>query len=120
MHPLRPPGEKDTKDSMIPTTCFCDEDQGAGYTFSDEHGDCDVCRGYSCGHCKEMCEWCGGHYEGLLDWCNCTYARSIMAKWAEGDFSAVLCKCCKEEIIQGLATFVTEREWSFPTHWMLK
>jgi hypothetical protein len=23
--------------------CYCDEDQGAGYTYSDEHGDCDVC-----------------------------------------------------------------------------
>ena len=23
--------------------CYCDEDQGAGYTFSDEHGDCDYC-----------------------------------------------------------------------------
>lgn len=23
--------------------CYCDEDQGAGYTYSDEHGDCDNC-----------------------------------------------------------------------------
>ena len=26
-----------------PEGCYCDEDQGAGYTYSDEHGDCDVC-----------------------------------------------------------------------------
>jgi len=26
-----------------PANCYCDEDQGAGYTYSDEHGDCDVC-----------------------------------------------------------------------------
>lgn len=25
------------------TECYCDEDQGAGYTFSDKHGACDVC-----------------------------------------------------------------------------
>ena len=23
--------------------CYCDEDQGAGYTYNDEHGDCDNC-----------------------------------------------------------------------------
>ncbi len=23
--------------------CYCNEDQGAGYTFNDEHGPCDAC-----------------------------------------------------------------------------
>lgn len=27
------------------TECYCNEDQGAGYTFEDEHGPCDVCLG---------------------------------------------------------------------------
>ena len=27
----------------IPEGCYCYEDQGAGYTYSDEHGECDVC-----------------------------------------------------------------------------
>lgn len=26
-----------------PYGCYCDEDQGAGYTFHDEHGYCNVC-----------------------------------------------------------------------------
>lgn len=25
------------------TNCYCNEDQGAGYTYNDEHGPCDVC-----------------------------------------------------------------------------
>lgn len=28
---------------MEVSDCCCDEDQGAGYTYSDEHGDCDNC-----------------------------------------------------------------------------
>ncbi len=35
--------------------CYCDEDQGAGYTYSDEHGDCDECEGevFYCPKCRE-------------------------------------------------------------------
>ena len=25
--------------------CYCDEDQGYGYTFSDEYGSCEFCQG---------------------------------------------------------------------------
>jgi hypothetical protein len=25
--------------------CYCNEDQGAGYTYQDEHGDCVFCEG---------------------------------------------------------------------------
>ena len=31
------------KDSLSKTECYCEEDQGSGYTYSDEHGECDVC-----------------------------------------------------------------------------
>lgn len=26
--------------------CYCEEDQGNGYTFSDEYGECDFCLGF--------------------------------------------------------------------------
>lgn len=26
-------------------SCYCDEDQGCGYTFSDEYGPCEFCSG---------------------------------------------------------------------------
>ena len=29
-----------------PTRCYCEDVDGAGYTFSDEHGDCNFCRGW--------------------------------------------------------------------------
>lgn len=29
----------------MPLGCYCDEDVGGGYTYSDEHGDCDYCIG---------------------------------------------------------------------------
>ena len=29
----------------IHENCYCNEDQGAGYTYSDEYGDCDYCLG---------------------------------------------------------------------------
>ena len=25
------------------TNCYCNENQGGGYTYNDEHGDCDNC-----------------------------------------------------------------------------
>ena len=28
---------------MCDDKCYCDEDQGAGYTYQDEHGDCEYC-----------------------------------------------------------------------------
>jgi hypothetical protein len=27
----------------VSDNCYCLEDQGAGYTYDDEHGNCDVC-----------------------------------------------------------------------------
>lgn len=30
---------------IMPKTCICDEDQGAGYTYQDEYGDCPFCTG---------------------------------------------------------------------------
>ena len=27
----------------MPTECYCDADQGCGYTFNDEYGPCDYC-----------------------------------------------------------------------------
>ena len=27
----------------MPTKCFCNTDCGGGYTFNDEHGECDYC-----------------------------------------------------------------------------
>ena len=43
--------------------CYCDEDQGAGYTYSDEHGDCEVCRQELVDNCNidnppTDCHWC--------------------------------------------------------------
>lgn len=31
------------EDSGKSDSCYCDEDQGGGYTYSDEHGSCDFC-----------------------------------------------------------------------------
>ena len=35
--------------------CYCEEDQGGGYTYSDEHGDCDNCEEVlgECPTCKK-------------------------------------------------------------------
>ncbi len=30
-------------DNEKPKDCYCDKDQGAGYTYSYEHGECDIC-----------------------------------------------------------------------------
>lgn len=34
-------------DMLNKKDCYCNEDQGAGYTYSDEHGNCDVCNNSS-------------------------------------------------------------------------
>lgn len=36
--------EEETKHDVI-TECICNEDQGAGYTYRDEYGDCNFCEG---------------------------------------------------------------------------
>jgi len=49
--------------------CYCGEDQGAGYTYEDEHGPCEVCRLEIVDNCKienpptdhtvvNGCHWC--------------------------------------------------------------
>ena len=47
-----------------PEGCYCDEDQGAGYSYIDEHAECDVCldTSFECPECngvitieKEVC-----------------------------------------------------------------
>ncbi len=34
---------EEVKRDNRPADCYCQEDQGAGYTFHDEHGDCNSC-----------------------------------------------------------------------------
>jgi len=36
--------------------CYCDEDEGAGYSYSDEYGDCDECKNevFNCPECGEV------------------------------------------------------------------
>ena len=36
---------EESTDHVIITGCICDEDQGAGYTYEDEYGDCNFCLG---------------------------------------------------------------------------
>lgn len=45
---------KNREDDNV-VSCYCDEDQGAGYTFDDEHGPCDFCLG-KCSNCDRELE----------------------------------------------------------------
>ena len=43
-------------------SCYCNEDQGSGYTYSDEYGDCNFCEDpnlWTCAKCNDT------HLEGV-------------------------------------------------------
>ena len=48
-----------SREFSTPTECYCQEDQGAGYTYRDEFGNCEVC---SKNH-PAICNSCNGVFE---------------------------------------------------------